>query len=289
MHADQLLRTDSFAGLMALLAHHQPGDPPLVIANSSHNDIYRFVARLKATCGLLTDFDGTAHPGNQWAAVRRLMSPESVAAELADLQAYFGRETHDNIQDVALILRSAERMRGISAQAFYDLMPSLPPRPGAMELIHGFNSSQVAFSSFGTHDLIRGWLTCHASGRRDLSQVSIFALQLFWKRAPEGHVIDGCRPETVVSDGNKGYIRDLFCAQRGIKPSELLVLGDAPTDVLMMDPESVGVLVIPKVDPDPGRMAFRMKGLERLWSRVSAVYVAGQDGSLELLHELRTR
>ena len=90
-----------------------------------------------------------------------------------------------------------------------------------------------------------------------------------------------------MTNGNKCYLRDLFCARRQINPSNLLVLGDAPTDVLMMDPQNVGVLIIPKVDPDPGRMRYRLAGLKALWPRVSAVILTGQSGSLDPLIELR--
>lgn len=288
MRTFDLLPVRSYELFMAAVISRPPDDMPTVLVNGQHNSVDQFFTRIGQTIALDADFDGTKHPGNQWGAVRRLMTPQNVAGEQADLEAYLARQAHDNIEDVAFILRSVERMRGISAQELHDLMPSLPPRPGAMELINGFNPANVAITSYGTHDFIREWLRCHRrKGLKDLSLVTIFALQLAWKRSPRGYVIDGCRPETVVTNGNKGYLRDLFCARRQINPSQLLVLGDAPTDVLMMAPQNVGVLIIPKVDPDPGRMKYRLEGLQALWPRVSAVLLTGQSGSLDPLVELR--
>lgn len=286
MSAKELLTVDSFEGLMAVLARHRPDDPPLVIVNGQHNTAARFLARLRAARGLCTDFDGTLHPGNQWAGLRSLQTPENVAIEARELQAYLSRDDHDDREDVRFILRSIVRLRGISNSGIHSLMPRLPPRPGAVELLCGFEPRNVAVVSFGVADLIRQWLIYYRA-RRDWSQVTILAVQLAWKRSPEGYVIDGCLPATVVSNGNKGFVRDVFCADREIDPGELLALGDAPTDVLMMHPENVGVLIVPKVDPEPERLAYRMRGLQRLWSRVSAVYVTDTSGSINLLNELR--
>lgn len=258
----------------------------MILVNDRHNSTGEFVDRFGQTIGLNADFDGTVHPSNQWRAVRELMTPKSIADEAKDLQGYLSRKRHDNAEDISFILRSVERMRGITAPNIRNLVRSLPPRPSAMELISGFDPQNVAITSFGTQDLIREWLIFHRA-KKDLSMVAIFALRLAWKQSPRGYVIDGCFPETVVTDGNKGYVRDIFCARRQIKPSQLLVLGDAPTDVLMMDLENVGVLIIPKIDPDPGRMSYRLAGLQKLWPRVSAVLLTGEDGSLMPLVQLR--
>ena len=185
MRTFDLLPVHSYELFMAAVISRPPDDVPTVLVNSRHNSVDQFVTRIGQTTALNADFDGTAHPGNQWGAIRRLMAPQDVVAEQADLEAYLARQDHDNIEDIAFILRSVERMRGITAKRLHDLMPSLPPRPGAMELIDGFDPQNVAIISYGTHDLIRGWLVHHRM-KKDLSMATIFGLRLAWKQSPDG-------------------------------------------------------------------------------------------------------
>jgi len=79
---------------------------------------------------------------------------------------------------------------------------------------------------------------------------------------------------TVVTDGNKGYLRRAYCASRGLSPRKTLVLGDAPTDILMMGHDVPGIVVIPRVDPQPARIEHRLKRMAELWDQVSCIVVS---------------
>ncbi len=282
---------DSYDQLIGVIASiHQDQECGLLI-NGQHNSYELFLTRFVGAIGVCADFDGTLHPGNQWAAMRTLMTPERIEAEKVDLAAYLSRDDHDDLADTAFILRSIGRLQGAYRRDLLHLAEGLIPREGVEELLMSFDSRNVAIVSFGVQDLINFWVKRHLR-REDWESAAVFALRLKWFEQGEGHWhgrVAGCDPATVVSNGNKGYVRDVFCATRKFVPWELLVLGDAPTDVLMMHPDNVGVLIVPKVDPDPGRMAYRMRGLEKLWPRVSAVFVTDQTGSLKPLARLRQR
>jgi phosphoserine phosphatase len=269
---------------MEILPGIHQSDGAAWLVNAAHNSDEQFVARVAAARGLCADFDGTLHPGNQWAVLRTLMTPEHQAGEQADLAAYLSRDEHDDRKDAEFFLRAVGRLHGVSRGQLEDLVERIVPRGGAVELLQGFDQRDMAVISFGLHDLINRWLMDHSS-----SEHSVLALRLKWSEnpgSPWGMVVS-CDPVTMVSNGNKGYARDVFCASRGLNPSELMVLGDAPTDVLMMHPDNVGVLIVTKIDPEPDRVAYRMRGLRKLWSRVSAVLVTDSTGSLEPLVKLR--
>ena len=277
----QTIELGSFDTLLEQLPDLHPHEHPAIVVNTANRSAPCFFDALRSARGLVADFDGTLHPGNQWAHLRACMTPEHRADDEADLARYFDpkriRTTDD---DLAFIFASARRLResGLLKFTLATGTRDLPPRPGARALIVSFEG-RTAVVSYGVWDWISRWTREHGVPVGD-----IFALRLEWNPLPLASDCIGMIPGTVITEGNKGYARDVFRAHHKLGHEQVLVIGDAPTDLQMMDPTNVGVLILPKLDPDPGRMKFRLAGLRELWPRVSAILIAD---TLEPLVELR--
>lgn len=260
----------------------QEGEDVLVV-NTEHCCAEEFIARMKQAKGLVADFDGTLHAGSQWKYVRGLLPPELAEEDLQEANRYFAKneETHSDFEDIQFILGSVQRMveGQMVRKHLCDGAGSMNPRHGACELIDSFGNASMIVS-FGMWDFIHSW------GRQWLHRdVSVSALRLRFSGGNPDFV-SGCDPLTVVSDGNKGYIYDAFRAVHGLADEEVLVLGDAPTDINMMRPGGLGVLILPHADPQIGRKGSRWEALPRLWPRVAACLLSD---SLEGLAHMRRR
>ncbi len=271
---------------MRVLEDVRPSDHVIVV-NLAHGTRDKFCADVAEADALVADYDASLHPGNHWNSMRALMTPDLRAADEADLAAYLDggadRTDHD---DIGFIFRSVERLEEsvLTTDKLARAAAGYEPREGTVPFLMSFERqgeclSNVCVMSFGIRDFIHLWLERVMPYLRH--GMSVMALRLKWT----GSCLVGYEPHTVVSDGNKGFLADAFCASRGLAPGRTIILGDAPTDLEMLRPENIGILLVPKVDDEPARRAFRMRGLERLWPRVSAVLVSD---SLTPLAELRS-
>lgn len=265
----------SFEELMARLPGLHP-EGHHVLVNLQHplvagdvDQLSRLVAGAQAG---VFDFDGTLHASNQWTVARDWMLPEDSEADLKDLNAYFNLPNHDDAENVAFILRSVDRIRR-NAGRFDDLrmqMCSVPPRRGAGKLLQSFPKTHLAVITFGLHHLTAAWLVAHVP-ELNLGYYEVFGLKLNWGRGPAEPIL-----ATVVTDGNKGFLRRAFCGARGIPAEKTLVVADSPTDILMMGHDVVGCFLMPKVDPQIGRDAHRRARMQEMWS-ASACMVVSDD------------
>ena len=266
--------------LRTIIHEKQEGEDVLVV-NTAHCSAEEFTTRVKQAKGLVADFDGTLHAGSQWKYVRGILPPELAEEDLQAAMRYFDKneETHSDFEDIQFILGSVQRMVAgcITHKHLSNGAGSMTPRHGACELIDSFGNASTIVS-FGMWDFIRSW--GHQWLHRD---VSVSALRLRFSGGNPDFV-SGCDPLTVVSDGNKGYIYFTFRAVHGLADEEVLVLGDAPTDIKMMRPGGLGVLILPHADPQIGRQGSRWEALPRLWPRVAACLLSD---SLEGLAHMR--
>jgi hypothetical protein len=154
-------------------------------------------------------------------------------------------------------------------------------REGGLKLLQSF--SRVAIISFGLKDFIEEWCDIHGC------EAEIFALQVHWQtpnstRSNLECLCLGGMERTVVSDANKGYMRDVFCASHNLELKELLILGDSPTDIKLMTPEAVNVLIVPHHDPQSDRITSRLRSLAEFWPNLSAILCSD---SLKFLADIR--
>ncbi len=293
--APHLLEFRESAELVEALADLHPHEEPALIANVSNRNAEQLLDDLRAADVLVSDFDGTVHPGNQWGDMRQCMLPAHRDADTEEAARYFAGDRTD-FGDLCFIYDSANRL--IDSKLTWDVLgehaKACEPRPGAVDLIRSFAPERVAFVSYGIREYIQCWMREHLAIRifQRGKKPSVFALQLEWRQEFQGfvrgikyHECIGYLAETVVTEANKGFAGESFRALHRAPPERVLVLGDAPTDAKMMDPTNVGILIIPKVDPQPGRMASRLRALHDLWPRVSAVLVSD---SLQPLADLRS-
>ena len=262
----------SLSQLRDLLKEGSSSESLLIVneAYGTSQDVRQAIARAK---GLVTDFDGTLHPGNQWLHFRQVLLPELADQNQSRLEQYLARGEKTDANDIAFIFSSCHSLKhsGLMREALKRCAQNAPPREGA--LMRSFDG-RVQVVSFGIHDYIVEWLSHH-----DV-RAQVAALRFLW----EGSNLAGFDPHTVVTDGNKGFMVQLFNAMHDLSQEEVIVLGDAPTDIQMMQPENISMLLIPSKDPQDGRQAFRMSALGDLWPRVRAILASD---SLQPLVEMR--
>lgn len=277
-----VLELDSDRELLERLpALHPDAHATLIVNRGRVPNADAFATAFRAARGMVSDFDGTAHAGNQWGDLRRHMTAAHRADDEADLKGYFvpGR-TRTPREDIAFLCRSARRLvdSGLRREMIKTCARQAAPRHGAEELYASFGD-EVAFVTYGVWEFVTDWADHHGI------KAEAFGLRFDWSTFPLQRNATGFQLGTAVTEHNKGACREIFCAARNLDPNEVVVLGDAPTDLQMMSPDNLGVLLIPKIDPDQGRMAFRLAGLHEMWPRVAAVLVSD---SLAPLAELRS-
>lgn len=271
----------SYEALMALLPGLHPEEHH-VLLNTAHPLVDGhpdgFIRLVREAKGLVTDFDGTLHVGVQWLGPRALLPEPARLEDEAAAAAYFTRSSHDDTEDVMLALGSAWRMRdaGLTEAQMQETGRKLETRSGAWELLTSFDLRKVAIVSFGLEPIVSAWAYENIR-RAEWMFIQTFALRFSWRQAPMGsmsRLLGDPDVATVVTDGNKGYLRRAYCVSRGLAPRETLVLGDAPTDILMMGHDVPGIIVIPRVDPQPARIEHRLKRMAELWDQVACIVVS---------------
>lgn len=261
--------------LFQVLHRAKPEDHRLY-ANARNRTPKRLAEAIKNAKALVADFDGTLTPGGQWIAMKAWLNDELRQLDKVQTDYYFANLHREDYEDLKFLFDSIHRFKGMPLTTFNAFARNLAMREGAKPLFESFEPSNTCIISFGIKNFIEEWLAHHKIS----NDVTVFALQVLFSETLKGY-----RPETAVSDGNKGYMRDTFVAERGLIHSELLVIGDAPTDLKMMHAGNVGILIIPKIDPDPQRMTNRLRGLDLLWPQLSGVLISD---TLTPLAELRT-
>lgn len=261
---------------LARLSELEEGQHTLIV-NEEHTTEKEFRTRLREAKGGVFDFDGTLHPGNQWQGKRGCMLPDLAQKDLEGAKKYLDItvENRTDYDDLDFVFRSIDHLirSGYTRDMADACAAKLFPREGALELVSSFDG-RSKIVSFGS-SFIEHW--CKHWGMN----ASVGALRLLWD--DDGRLI-GYDHRTVVSDGNKGFMYDAFRAKHRLAHEEVLVLGDSLTDIKMMRPEGLGILVLPKVDPDKMRASWREGTLERLWPQVTAVLASD---SLEPLMHIR--
>jgi phosphoserine phosphatase len=258
-----------------------------LIVNARRGDAAWFARAMREAEAGLFDFDGTLHAGSQWEDVRALLGTDDARADRAEADLYFRRAdgepsseriTRFHFNSVRRMARSGIRRGALELRA-----AASPPRSGAVALVGSFGSGvsggshgRSAVVSFGLYDYIAAW--CAANG---LGGVLVAATRLLFD---EHATVRGADPLTFVGTHTKGHAAHAIAESFDVPMDRVLVLGDSPTDMHMMSEGNIAVLVLPHVDADPERIAFRLRGLAEMWPRVAAVLVSD---SLDPLVALR--
>ena len=268
------IREETYTGLMKIVMMEP--ERQVLVVNRDHTTAEVFERDLRAAKGGVFDFDGTVHAASQWIAMRECMTPECREQDAEGARLYFSQENRKDHDDIDLIFGSIRRLikSELKLDQMLDHVRLDVPRAGAPELVRSFRGRSMIVS-FGIQDYIEAWLSFF-----DIP-ASVAALKLRWRN----ELLRGFDARSVVIDGNKGIMYDAFLAEHQLNSQEVLVMGDALTDIQMMRRESIGVLVVPKFDPQSERQVHRMEHLESLWDRVSAVLLCD---SLEPIVTLRS-
>lgn len=258
----------SFGAFMDVLPGLRP-EEPVVVVNQTHNDYEGFRTGVAGAEAAILDFDGTVHAHNQWMKMRAIMRADLAEEDAEDARvAYFENPNRTQEETAQFLLRSVSRLvrSGVTRVQMHEEMRGLVPRRGTVELMRSFE--HVCFVSFGLRPNIASWLE-HYMGMT----VHVEALDLvFDTEAPFS--LRGFIHNTIVVDHNKGDCSRSFQTTRGLDPSRVIVIGDAPTDLHMLESRNIGILVVPHVDAQEDRRRDRMSRLEDLWPNVSAVIVS---------------
>ncbi len=277
----ELVATDTVDGMFEHMDVRRDVASYLVL-NRAHGGPEAFARRVRDAEVLLADFDGTLHPGSQWADLKAYMPPELAAEDRAQAEAFFRRERPTLRDELALLFDAVRRMRaaGMTQQTIRKAAYSASiPRRGTRELFSSFVRNPLIVS-FGIKPYIAEW--CRANGLS--CDVAALSFQFFGP--PGKEEIADVDWHTAVVGSNKGFVADAYCTHLRVDPSRALALGDSPVDLSMMRPGNIGVLVVPRKDEDRVRDRYRRDGLARMWPSISAVLVSD---SLEPLVELRRK
>jgi len=276
----RIVPCSTFEGFMNAMGQLSPGEETLLV-NQSHGHLDDFRRGVAEAEGFLTDVDGSVFAGNEWKLARDVMTAPLREADLADLQAYASGGERTDVDDIGFIFRSIARLQESHfSRGALRALAKQPAREGAEGLIRSFGEGggdMVCAVSYGMYDWIDGWFD-HMLGQDH--KVAIMALRLRWS----GRWLIGFDPATVVTDGNKGYMANVWRATCGLRAGRTMALVDSPTDLKMLHPEYVSVLIVPPNDPEAWRQKHRNDGFGLLWPRVSAVLVSD---SLQSLVEMR--
>jgi len=224
-----------------------------------------FLACLRAALAVCSDVDGTFLVDSFWKKAREVMIAIDATEDANEALRYFSGSRSD-IGDIAFIFRSVERLRkaGFSLQAIERIVKVLTVRVDAMAFLKTFEKK--AFVSYGIEQVIVE--LCRQHG---LSEVETFALRLVFG---DDGVLVGHDPATVVTDDVRGYKFATFCAMHGLKPRQVVVLGDDLTDLLMLE-KGIDIFVVPLADdPQTGRGASRQRTIDEHWRQIGAFSVS---------------
>lgn len=242
-------------------------------------------AAVRATFGLVADNDGTVIRGSQWTDLRRRIHDRFRPDDESDTDAYFGGRRSD-AGDIALLVRLVERLAasGLTRAHVREDAVRQIPRTGTRALFESYDhGNATAIVSYGTEAYIAEWSAAHGVPVRE-----IHAARLTWDARDDVHVLIGCERDTIVVAANKGKAREAFSHRLHLDGHEVLVLEDTPHMLARMrHPNNVGVLLVPRHDPQPLRVADRLRELAdpRLFGAIDLVLVSD---SLEPLVSLRS-
>lgn len=246
-------------------------------------DDRQVASAVRGTFGLVADNDGTVIRGSQWVDLRRRLLDAFRPHDEADTDAYF-RGDRSDAGDVALLLRLVERLAasGVTRAHLREDAARQEPRAGTRALFDTYGRDATAIVSYGVEAYIAEWSAAHGIPVRE-----IHAARLTWRPRDDDHVVAGCERDTVVIASNKGRAREAFSHRLHLDGHEVMVLEDTPHMLAgMKHPNNVGVLVVPRRDPQPFRVAARMRELANpeLFGAIDLMLVSD---SLEPLVSLR--
>lgn len=240
---------------------------------------------VRATFGLVADNDGTVVAGSQWMDLRALMHDGHREDDEADAAAYFRGERSDE-GDAAFLLRSVDRLvaSGLTRGQVRGKARNQAPRRGTRELFASYGGGRsAAIVSYGLEGYIAEWASVHS-----VPVVEIFAAKLRWSGHEDADTLAGCDRATVVTEANKGKAREAFSHRLHLDGHEVMVVEDTPRMLARMKhPHNVGVLVVPRRDPQSHRIPDRLRQLAdpALFHAIDLVLVSD---SLEPLVSLRS-
>ncbi len=241
-----------------------------------HDD--RFRRNLGQVQVALYDADGTLYPGSMHNSLRELMSGDMQEAGKKLASLYFNSTTTP-LSRMQFLHGGFDRLRqsAISRNDFRNVATRLERREGLYELMKSFGRKNY-IASYGYGDLIEDWAKVN-----ELEQLisHIYALRFRWDE--NGQLI-GRVLGTSTTEDNKGMVAIELISHLGIKPQQLLVLGDSPVTDLGMLKEGMGVLIVSHAEKDVMRRTQLLRELASAWSHIDAILVSD---SLMSLVEMR--
>ncbi|MBI4438083.1 haloacid dehalogenase-like hydrolase [Candidatus Uhrbacteria bacterium] len=244
---------------------------------------------LEARAGLvkagLFDFDGTLHAGNTWASVcSRLPDPQR--NQEAEIRKWYWSQVHNGrpqtsledpdwfhshmpfenqaVVDGAWVASDVHAFvqAGFMREDFTRVALELGEREGAVPLLRLMG--ERAIITFGLEPVALDWLKAHKV------RAAVAGTRLLFD---ERGRLTGHHPN-VVASSTKASAAKRFRELTGFEERELLVLGDAVTDVHMMTEGTFNVLLVPRRELDRKLQDYRENNLESMWDRLSAIVVS---------------
>lgn len=239
---------------------------PLLLADGERDTVLFNAARwrdegqvahaVRDTFALVADNDGTVIHGSQWLDVRARMADAHRLEDERDVAAYFRGERTD-AGDVEFLFRCLGRLvasRLTRAHLEEDVRRQVP-RTGTRELFASYREGHRAVVSHGLRSYIECWAAHH-----EIAVDEIHALRLHWEPHGDTHRLVGGARETAVVEATKRTALDRFSQKRGLDGNEVLVLEDTPRMLARMrHPNNLGVLLVPRDDPQPSRPQERLR------------------------------
>jgi len=279
----------------------QPTSTDLVISSLEMPDL---LVRL-GLCRLgAFDFDGTLtgkqQYATQWNRLDIHLLPELQQAAMDDREQYLLRKKDDDhhpeagedwwvahipkenlpCTEAAWLSRSIERYaRSGMTQAMVNAAGrERILRPGTSNLLALFEKRIII--SFGIEQFIRACLQTNGL-------TADIAANRF--RFDEQSRLIGYHTNVVASLSKKTALERYMTIQ-GFKPHEVFAIGDAVTDIEMMQPDGFNVLLMPKNDHDAKWVAFRRNHLPTLWPKITMILVSDTLNTMvELINMARRR
>lgn len=264
-----------------ILSDARHSNEPIIVVNMDHGTVEQFQEDLRAAEGVIADFDGTLTSGNQWGPLMNLLDPKDAARNYADFQKCL-RPGATFLDEARQLLRSVQDLSEARMTRCHvdEIASEIVLRDSAIDLLRTFHRSRREVISWGIADVIERCLCV----RHD-TRLHVNALRLRWA-VSRFLAEDGVQFErgTLVTNKNKGVVREEATRAMGLDPGEVLVLADGPTDIEMISSDYLTVTIFPS-DDDRKRQAWREKGLYTLFDRSRAMVFGN---SWKYLVDLRT-
>lgn len=218
----------------------------------------RLAHAVQMTKAFVGDYDGTAIAGSHWAHLRARLREPHRSEDEADVAAYF-RGARTDASDQEFLGRCAQRLVASRlARSVLDVDAARQlPRRGTQALFRSYAKHLTAIVSFGVRPYIERWSVLH-----DVGVGRIFALALTWDPHGDDEIASGWDPSTGIVEATKARALDLFSQVNGLDGHEVLVAEDTPRMLARMKhPNNVGVLIVPRADPQEARAEERRRQL----------------------------